>query len=463
MKNRLYNKFKSLPHPLRWFIVGVLGGSLTIIGLIFLILPGPGIPLILIGLGILATEFYWAERIFKKIKESKDTMMGRVNLSRRNKVIAGLGVSIVLTISSTVIYNHYLANSVKNIEKNVISAKTLKLHQECPMKLNEKDKLINCVKEYIDKSTKEKGYIATERDLEESVAINPDINKVCHPFAHYIGKGAFQESGNIKEAILNNTSFCAWGYLHGLYVEASENIKGEELFKEMIEGCLYLKELKGNYFECAHGMGDAFVHSNNSDLLIAISWCKKIEDITIRQVCSEGASNYYFDYRMVNDLFKNKVKNPKPYEVKMLEGSDIFAICREIKEDIDKLGCLDYSTHMRPLYSENLKKIEESCKKERGIYNEGCYKGLGREYAFDFNLDDKEARDKCLSSKYENGVKQCIISLIFARTQINQDIKGILYKNTCNKEFISLRQGSKDGCLKVKEMLQGYFDKEWTI
>ena len=42
--------------------IGVLGGGITVLGGIALIGPGPGVLVVLAGLGILATEFAWAGR-----------------------------------------------------------------------------------------------------------------------------------------------------------------------------------------------------------------------------------------------------------------------------------------------------------------------------------------------------------------------------------------------------------------
>jgi|GEM_PF-409674 uncharacterized protein (TIGR02611 family) len=54
---------------LRWFTrnakrlaVLVLGGAVMLAGLAMLVLPGPGVLIVIVGLAILATEFAWAER-----------------------------------------------------------------------------------------------------------------------------------------------------------------------------------------------------------------------------------------------------------------------------------------------------------------------------------------------------------------------------------------------------------------
>ena len=48
--------------------VAILGGTITVLGAIFLITPGPGWLIIFAGLGILASEFAWADRALIKTK-----------------------------------------------------------------------------------------------------------------------------------------------------------------------------------------------------------------------------------------------------------------------------------------------------------------------------------------------------------------------------------------------------------
>ncbi|MFL6130988.1 MAG: TIGR02611 family protein [Mycobacteriales bacterium] len=54
-------------HPalaLAWRIgVGVLGTLIVLLGLLLVPLPGPGWLIVFLGLGVLATEFAWAERL----------------------------------------------------------------------------------------------------------------------------------------------------------------------------------------------------------------------------------------------------------------------------------------------------------------------------------------------------------------------------------------------------------------
>ena len=52
--------------------IGVVGGLITVVGTIFLFAPGPGMLVLLAGLGILATEFAWASRAILKTKSLAD-------------------------------------------------------------------------------------------------------------------------------------------------------------------------------------------------------------------------------------------------------------------------------------------------------------------------------------------------------------------------------------------------------
>ena len=61
--------------------VTAAGGFLVIVGVALLVLPGPGLLVIILGLGILATEYVWAERLLKMAKDranqAKDKVLGR--------------------------------------------------------------------------------------------------------------------------------------------------------------------------------------------------------------------------------------------------------------------------------------------------------------------------------------------------------------------------------------------------
>ncbi len=48
--------------------IALIGGTVVLLGVIMLVLPGPGVLIIAGGLAILATEFLWAKRMLHKAK-----------------------------------------------------------------------------------------------------------------------------------------------------------------------------------------------------------------------------------------------------------------------------------------------------------------------------------------------------------------------------------------------------------
>ena len=58
---------------LRRFLVGAIGFSVVLIGLIMIVLPGPAIVMLPLGFAILASEFAWARRVWRR---------GRILVSR---------------------------------------------------------------------------------------------------------------------------------------------------------------------------------------------------------------------------------------------------------------------------------------------------------------------------------------------------------------------------------------------
>ena len=62
----------------RIFLI-LIGFTLLALGIIMIFTPGPGTPVILMGLGLLAAEFVWARRIMERVKREtsrlKDTFL----------------------------------------------------------------------------------------------------------------------------------------------------------------------------------------------------------------------------------------------------------------------------------------------------------------------------------------------------------------------------------------------------
>ncbi|MCE2392156.1 MAG: PGPGW domain-containing protein [Proteobacteria bacterium] len=56
-------------HGVRRLLVAVVGATVVLIGVALLVLPGPAVLVIPAGLAILATEFAWARRLLRRVRE----------------------------------------------------------------------------------------------------------------------------------------------------------------------------------------------------------------------------------------------------------------------------------------------------------------------------------------------------------------------------------------------------------
>ena len=53
---------------LRKFLIGAVGFSIVLIGLAMIVLPGPAFIMVPLGIAILASEFAWARRVWRRGK-----------------------------------------------------------------------------------------------------------------------------------------------------------------------------------------------------------------------------------------------------------------------------------------------------------------------------------------------------------------------------------------------------------
>src|SRR6187551_4130635 len=54
--------------------IGLVGGSVLVVGVMMIVLPGPAFVVIPVGLGILSLEFAWARIWLKKVKSKAEDM-----------------------------------------------------------------------------------------------------------------------------------------------------------------------------------------------------------------------------------------------------------------------------------------------------------------------------------------------------------------------------------------------------
>ena len=95
-------------------LVGVLGGLITLVGVVALVAPGPGWLIIFTGLGILASEFAWAARLLRQAKNVANQAADAVKIKKRHRlmIVAALMMIVAaLTFASLVLMVFWYAST----------------------------------------------------------------------------------------------------------------------------------------------------------------------------------------------------------------------------------------------------------------------------------------------------------------------------------------------------------------
>lgn len=69
----------------RKLAVGVVGGGITLAGLVMLVLPGPAVIVIPMGLAVLALEFAWARRAERRMRREAQRALAKARARSRRR------------------------------------------------------------------------------------------------------------------------------------------------------------------------------------------------------------------------------------------------------------------------------------------------------------------------------------------------------------------------------------------
>jgi uncharacterized protein (TIGR02611 family) len=85
VKDRLGRWLAPLPAPVRRSLILLIGSTVLIFGVLLLVLPGPGILVIIVGLAILATEFAWAEALLVGARKRAARLAKKLGTQRERR------------------------------------------------------------------------------------------------------------------------------------------------------------------------------------------------------------------------------------------------------------------------------------------------------------------------------------------------------------------------------------------
>ncbi|OLS24788.1 MAG: hypothetical protein HeimC2_20930 [Candidatus Heimdallarchaeota archaeon LC_2] len=83
IKSKTKRYSKRTVKELRRIVILIMGLTIVFIGVLLLILPGPGVVTIIFGLTLLASEFYWAKNWLKKVEQGIDSVKNRITSSKK--------------------------------------------------------------------------------------------------------------------------------------------------------------------------------------------------------------------------------------------------------------------------------------------------------------------------------------------------------------------------------------------
>ncbi len=83
------------------FGVLIIGTTVTLVGVVFLVIPGPGWPVIIIGLLLLATEFQWAAKSLEPVQRlaSRFNESYKARTSQRTRTVILVVIIMLSTLS----------------------------------------------------------------------------------------------------------------------------------------------------------------------------------------------------------------------------------------------------------------------------------------------------------------------------------------------------------------------------
>jgi hypothetical protein len=110
----------------------------------------------------------------------------------------------------------------------------------------------------------------------------------CHRAAHYLGEYAGSVSDDVDAAISKGTSFCQFGYFHGV-IEGYAMVT-PTLYEELPTLCAKVDPDPATtaHAECSHSLGHAVVTRTGNDVPAGIARCRSLQTRNERKACGTG-------------------------------------------------------------------------------------------------------------------------------------------------------------------------------
>lgn len=119
----------------------------------------------------------------------------------------------------------------------------------------------------------------------------------CHAFTHFIGRAVYGKTRSISDSYAMVNYTCHGGAFHGVMEaflderkQTINELDGDEIERICKDSKLLIKkEPDMIYFECFHGFGHAFMFVTDANLLLSLTYCDKMNNVSFREACYGGS------------------------------------------------------------------------------------------------------------------------------------------------------------------------------
>lgn len=233
--------------------------------------------------------------------------------------------------------------------------------------------------------------------LRESMKVDRNSARNCHPRAHEVGRNAYAKFESFEKAAQFQDSVCNSGYIHG--VIESHLKDSEDIQRDLRELCAAPFKSTFDGWQCFHGVGHGVMYYTNNNLPLSIQYCLSLPDTFSQQNCANGVymENFSSD------------ENLHPSE--FVKDDELFYPCNSEKLPF-KSDCYYYAPiKILSKNGNDYSKAFENCLTTEKEVQSYCIAGVSGQAVKD-NFDDFFKVDKICAEGPTLYLSSCIHSMV---------------------------------------------------
>jgi plastocyanin len=240
--------------------------------------------------------------------------------------------------------------------------------------------------EFVALMKKENPRVALDR-LRAEIETDDALSRSCHSLVHEIGREAYEEYGDVGEAMKYRDEVCNSGYLHGI-IETRFS-ESEDVFSDMQTMCDGYRERSFLGWQCNHGLGHGVMFYTANDLPRSLEMCDELGNSFASSNCANGV------------FMENFNADQKLHLSEFLKAEDPFYPCMKQAER-HKADCYMYApTYFLSLHQDDYASALEWCRGAEAGFEAACAYGVGTQTMKE-NLNDPElVESSCMGGELE--------------------------------------------------------------